>query len=187
LHLVGYFIRMSYSTIRNMLQQQPPLAVNAYLFNILQLPYISAGGLIHPQTANAPCRSDKEPLNTFRPSGNHTYGSIWTSTNSEFFSQQTLRCFLQLTAIISISNLHSFLMERNMWILKREIFFMLFKLISGFGTLTSASTWALSRLQSWLVAKHLTVEGLDCKLLHVLKALKTMPGLSVAFLAYTPI
>jgi len=59
-----------------MLQQQPLSAVHACLFNILQLPYISAGGLIHPQPANAPWRSDKEPLNTFRPSGNHTHRSF---------------------------------------------------------------------------------------------------------------
>jgi len=45
-----------------MLQQQHLSAVYACLFNTLQLPYTSAGDLIHPQPANAPCRSDKETL-----------------------------------------------------------------------------------------------------------------------------
>jgi hypothetical protein len=32
-------------------------------------------------------------------------------------------------------------MERSMWVVKRKTLFMLFKLISGFGTLTSAIIW----------------------------------------------
>jgi len=43
----------------------------------------------------------------------------------------------------------------------------------------------LSAVQCRLIAQHLTFEDLDSELLHVLKSLKTMPGLSVAFLACT--
>ena len=68
-----------------MVQQQPLSAVHACIFHTLQLPNISAGGLIRPKPANAPCRSDKEPLNIFRPSGNHTQHS---------FSQQVFCLYL---------------------------------------------------------------------------------------------
>jgi len=42
-------------------------------------------------------------------------------------------------------------------------------------------------LQCRLIAQHLTFEDLDCELLRVLNTLKTMPSLSVAFLARIPI
>jgi hypothetical protein len=45
----------------------------------------------------------------------------------------------------------------------------------------------LSAVQCRLIAQYLTFEDLDCELLHVTNALKTMPGLSVAFLNCTPI